>query len=347
MDTPSLFRVMSKFFLWIAAVFLVVGSGLLWYWDQQVETGRGEQKTEQIFTVNKGEGAKMIAQALESAGLISSRFAFLYYIMRSNFEDQIQTGEYRLSGTMTIPDITERLIAGKVIPPGVRVTLPEGFTAAMMAERLTREGLPGEAFLAIVTNPYPKWRERYAFLTDIPTGKSLEGYLFPDTYIFPREATGELIVNELLKTFEKKARPLFATYQGKTQLNTYQSLTLASMIEEEGKNTEERRMISDIFLKRISIGQPLQSDATVNYVLGTSKMQPTLKDIATDSPYNTYQNPGLPPTPITNPGLDSIRAALDPIPNEYYYFLNNLTTGETVFSRTFDEHVANRGKHGL
>ena len=195
--------------------------------------------------------------------------------------------------------------------------------------------------------PYPKWSERFPFLATLPSGASFEGYLFPDTYLFPKEATAELIVNELLKTFEKKALPLFEAYSGKTKLTPYESLVLASIIEEEGKNAQERKIISDIFLKRLAIGQPLQSDATVNYVLGTSKMQPTLKDIETNSPYNTYKFPGLPPGPIANPGIESLTAALDPTPNEYYYFLNNLKTGETVFSKTFEEHVRNRELHGL
>lgn len=347
METASLLRSMLKFFLWVGVLILIGGGVTFWYWDTQVEEGRGMKKEEQVFVVGKGEGARVIAEKLESAGLIESKFPFLYYVMRSNTEDRIQSGSYRLSGTLSIPEIVERLIEGKVMPPGVRVTFPEGFTAAMMAKRLTSEGLPGEVFLSIVTEPYPKWRERYAFLKNIPEGRSLEGYLFPDTYIFPEEATGELIVNELLKTFEKKALPLFSLYQGKTDLTLYESLILASIIEEEGKNAEERRIISDIFLKRLKINQPLQSDATVNYALGTSKMQPTFKDIDTDSPYNTYKYPGLPPTPIASPGLESLRAALDPTPNDYYYFLNNLKTGETVFSRTFEEHVANRQKHGL
>lgn len=347
METPSFLRYIGRILLWIGVLAFLSGGAAFWYWDSQVETARGRETNEVSFVVGKGEGAAEVAERLEAAGIIQSKLPFLYSVMRSSLADKLQSGEYRLSGTMAIPEIIERLANGKVVPPGVKITFPEGFTMAMMAARLTENGLPGEAFLAIVSEPYPKWCERYSFLQAVPAGKSFEGYLFPDTYIFPREATAELIVNELLKTFEKKALPLFATFQGKTSLNPYQSLILASIIEEEGRNAEERRIISDIFLKRLAINQPLQSDATVNYALGMSKMQPSFKDIETDSPYNTYQHPGLPPTPIASPGLESLRAALDPAPNEYYYFLNNLTTGETVFSKTFEEHVANRTKHGL
>lgn len=347
METPSFLRIVLHLVLWALALLVVGGGVALWYWSGEVEQSRGRETGEISFVIGKGEGATTVAEKLERSGLIESKLPFLYYVMRSNQTNRLQSGEYRLSGTLSIPEIVERFVQGKVVPPGVRITFPEGFTAAMMAKRLTENNLPGDAFLAIVTAPYPKWRERYTFLQAVPSGKSLEGYLFPDTYIFPQQTTGELIVGELLKTFERKAQPLFAEYQGKTVLTPYESLILASIVEEEGKQPEERRIISDIFLKRLAINQPLQSDATVNYALGMSKMQPSLKDIETDSPYNTYKYPGLPPTPIASPGLESLRAALDPTPNEYYYFLNNLKTGETVFSRTFDEHVANREKHGL
>lgn len=347
MENISLLRIVTRC-LFGAFGLIILGGGLtFWYWSNQVESSRGQVVETQNFVVGKGEGATLVAEKLEQAGIIRSRFPFLYYVMRAHLAPRLQSGEYRLSGGLSIPEIVDQLVQGKVIPPGVKVTFPEGYTIQMMAKRLTDNGLPGDAFAAIVTHPFPKWRERYTFLQSVPEGKSLEGYLFPDTYLFPQEATAELIVNELLKTFEKKALPLFATYQGKTKLSPYQSLILASIIEEEGKAGEERRIISDIFLKRLAIGQPLQSDATVNYALGTSRMQPSLKDIDTDSPYNTYRYAGLPPTPIANPGIESLEAALNPLPNDYYYFLNNLTTGETVFSKTFEEHVANRAKHGL
>lgn len=347
METPSFFSYIVRLVVWGIAILLLAGGIAFWYWSGQVDSSHGVKKEEVEFVIGKGEGATQVAERLETEQLIGSKLAFLYYVMHSRLEDKLQSGAYRISGTMTIPEMVQQFTEGKVIPPGVKVTFPEGFTAKMMAERLEKNNLPADEFLQIVTNPYPKWREKYSFLQSVPTGKSLEGFLFPDTYIFPKEATGELIVDELLQTFERKALPLFTQYQGKTKLSFYESLILASIVEEEGKNAEERRMISDVFLKRLAIGQPLQSDATVNYALGTSKMQPTFKDIESDSPYNTYKNVGLPPTPIASPGVESLRAALDPLPNDYFYFLNNLKTGETVFSKTFEEHVANRDKHGL
>lgn len=347
METPSFFSYIARLLVWGGGVALFVGGGVFWYWSSQVDSSHGAQKEEIDFVIGRGEGATQVAQRLEDERLIESKLSFLYYVTRSRLQDKLQSGTYRLSGTLTIPEMVQRFTEGRVIPPGVKVTFPEGFTAQMMAERLEKNNLPADEFLQIVTNPYPKWREKYSFLQSVPSGKSLEGFLFPDTYIFPKEATGELIVDELLQTFEKKALPLFEQYQRRTSLGFYDSLILASIIEEEGKNGEERRMISDVFLKRLAIGQPLQSDATVNYALGTSKMQPTFKDIESDSPYNTYKNAGLPPTPIANFGTESLRAALDPLSNEYFYFLNNLKTGETVFSKTFEEHVDNRNKHGL
>lgn len=347
MTSPSLARYVFQFFLWVFGIALLVGGVAFWYWGGQVEKARGNTKETITFVLAKGESAVALATDLESKGIIQSKFPFLYYVMRSRLQSKLQSGTYALSGNLSIPEIVGKFIEGKVIPPGVKVTFPEGFTAQMMADRLTAANLPGKDFLAIITKPYPKWQERYSFLASLPSGASFEGYLFPDTYIFPKEATGELIVNEFLKTFEKKALPLFVIYPDKTKLTAYQSLILASILEEEGKNAEERRIISDIFLKRLLKNQPLQSDATINYALGTTKMQPTLKDIESASPYNTYRNSGLPPGPISNPGLESLTAALNPLPNDYYYFLNDIQTGETVFSKTFEEHVQNRERHGL
>lgn len=221
-----------------------------------------------------------------------------------------------------------------------------------MADRLTANGLPGEEFLVLALKPLPEWRTKFSFLIDLPQNSSLEGYLFPDTYLFAPEATAQDIITVLLKNFGQKSADLFGYSEdgsnGAVNPKAIHGIvTLASIIEEEGRTKEERGMISDIFRKRIAIGQPLQSDATVNYIHGTTRLQPTLKDIESDSLYNTYKVKGLPPGPISNPGLVSLQAALSPTNNPYYYFLVDINTGETVYAKTFEEHVHNRSLHGL
>lgn len=306
----------------------------------------GAVKGEQRFEVFPGENALELGTRLEQQGIVFSRFAFFWYLVHAEKNHQIVAGQYALSGSLTVPEIALIVTAGKTISRDIKVTFPEGWTMAKMAERLTANALPGQAFLSLAQKPDQAWRSKFDFLKTLPQNASLEGYLFPDTYLFAPEATAEDIVLSLLQNFGKKfdaslrgARPSDKSF--------HELVTLASIIEEEGRTREERDMISDIFWKRLALGQPLQSDATVNYIQGTTRLQPSLKDTEVDSPYNTYKHKGLPPGPISNPGLDSLHAALFPKSNPYYYFLVDINTGETFYAKTFEEHVRNRSLHGL
>lgn len=330
----------------VASLALLAGL-VFWYFNNQIDGARGPMKENQRFTVSAGEGIRPVAERLVTAGIIDNQYSFILYAFRSDLYKKFQVGEYSLSGELSIPEIVDRLVEGKVVPAGVKVTFPEGWTMEEMAERLTENGLAGAEFLVIVEKPFPKWRERFDFLKSLPEGASLEGYLFPDTYIFPPRATGELIVNELLKNFRTKASGLIMRDMAGRSLSFHEVLTLASIVEEEGRTESDRRNISDVFRKRLVIGQPLQSDATINYIHGTAKDQPTFDDLKSTSPYNTYARPGLPPGPIGNPSLMSINATLHPTSNPYYYFLINLDTRTTYFAEDFEGHQRNRVAHGL
>jgi len=306
----------------------------------------GSEQNEIRFTFEKNEEIPSLARRLEGSGLIRSEYAFLYFLWSEDAWKGLQAGDYLLSGKMTIPEIVGKLSRGETIQKGEKVTFPEGWTAVEMAARLSEKGLPGDAFLAFVMEPKPEWRTRYPFLADIPEDGTLEGFLFPDTYFFSTEFGAEVIVEKMLVNFSERMEnaPDFFRKQG---VRRYEALILASVLEAEVKTESDRKMVADLFLRRIEAGMPLQSDATVRYVLGVTKVQHSLDDIAIDSPYNTYKYKGLPPGPIGNPGLVSMRAAVSPSVNPYWYFLNNPETGETVFSVTFEEHVANKAKHGL
>jgi UPF0755 protein len=247
---------------------------------------------------------------------------------------------------MTIPEIAGKMVRGETERMGIKVTFPEGFTAADMAQRLSANGFSGEKFLESVKNPEDAWKTKFPFLSMLPAGQSLEGFLFPDTYFFDPKGGADRIVEKMLENFQErmKSAPDFSEKIGKAR---YDALILASVVEAEVKTETDRHMVADIFLRRISVGMPLQSDATVRYALGVTKIQHSAEDISVDSPYNTYKYKGLPPGPIGNPGIVSLRAAAAPQVNPYWYFLNNPATGKTVFSVTFDEHVANKGKNGL
>lgn len=329
----------------LVVVFFVFG----WY---ATDHFTGSFKSEQRFDVRPNENAYALGIRLEESGLVFSRFTFLWYLVHGGKTHQIIAGQYMLSGSLTVPEIALLVTTGKTVSRDIKVTFPEGFTMTQMADRLTVNKLPGKEFLALTTQPLPAWRTQFDFLASLPEKATLEGYLFPDTYFFAPEATAQDIVTVLLKNFGQKSGALFGYSEngnnGAVDPKLIHGLvTMASIIEEEGRTKEERGMISDIFRKRIAIGQPLQSDATVNYIHGTTRLQPTLKDTESDSLYNTYRVKGLPPGPISNPGLVSLQAALSPTNNPYYYFLVDPKTKETIYSATFEAHVRNRSLHGL
>ena len=309
----------------------------------------GPAKGEQTVEVKPSENALELGKRLEESGILFSRYTFLWYLSHEEKLHKLVAGRYTVSGTMTVPEIATMLTLGKTVSTDIRVTFPEGFTMAQMALRLTAHDLPGKEFLVLATHPKAPWRTEFDFLATLPQAATLEGYLFPDTYSFAPDVSADAIIKVMLKNFGKKWNDILGQSSDATldPKRFHAIVTLASIIEDEGRTEAERRMISDIFWKRLAIGQPLQSDATINYILGTTRLQPTLKDTETSSPYNTYQNKGLPPGPISNPGLMSIQAALSPESNPYYYFLVDANTGETVYAKTFEEHIKNRKLHGL
>ncbi|NTW13909.1 MAG: endolytic transglycosylase MltG [Candidatus Moranbacteria bacterium] len=311
---------------------------------RDISYSHGSRVGQTVFRYGKSENARTLASRLEDEHIIKSGNAFLLFLFRERSWKNLQSGDYLLSGDMTIPEIVDKLVRGDAILAGTKVTFPEGFTILDMADRLTENGLPGDEFRRLATKPDPAFRKDYSFLSNLPAAASLEGVLFPDTYYFSSELGADGIIRKMLDGFVTKAAPVLSVKSG---ADWYGTLTLASIVEMEVRTGADRRTVADIFLRRIEAGMPLQSDATVRYALGETKVKHSLADISIDSPYNTYANKGLPPGPVSNPGLTSIRAVLDPLPNKYLYFLNNTETGETVFAVTFDEHVANKAKNGL
>ncbi|MFZ2299747.1 MAG: endolytic transglycosylase MltG [Candidatus Moraniibacteriota bacterium] len=338
-------------FLIIAVALSAITFGGFLYLSSVAQYSHGVNKAQQRFEVQQGDNIFSLGRRLEDAGLIASRYAFLWHLTREGKTHALVAGTYGVSGNLTPSEIAVLITEGKTVSRDVKITFPEGWTLNTMAERLTANGLPGTEFLARAEQPLPEWRTKFDFLATLPVGASLEGYLFPDTYFFSPEATAEDIITALLMNFGKKMDNIVRQSNernGELEMNRlHDVVTLASIIEEEGRTKEEREMISDIFRKRIVLGQPLQSDATINYILGTTRLQPTLKDLERVSPYNTYQNKGLPPGPISSPGLVSLEAAVFPKSNPYYYFLVDINTGETFYATTFEEHVKNRTLHGL
>jgi len=328
------------FIIIIFSVLFVTGFFYFRYQIYDYSPGCSGKKS---FVVGKGEGVSEVSERLSKEDFISGKIYFYYYMKKNNLLDKILPGDYSLSGNLTIPEIAVILTQEEI--NSVKITFPEGWTSKQIAERLENNGLDGEGFLKLVSNPGEILNEA-PILSEYGV-KNLEGYLFPDTYFFKKEASPNEIISKMLRNFENRFTKEFRLEIKKQDKDLSEIITMASLIEREVVNPEDREIVSGIFWGRIRIGQALQSCATLAYILEENKKQFSYADTQTISPYNTYLNPGLPPGPIANPGISAIQAAIYPKDSNYNYFLSDLKTGKTVFSKTLDEHNANKVKYGL
>ncbi len=233
----------------------------------------------------------------------------------------------------------------KKAPEGtMSATFPEGSSIYKMGEILNAGGyLSSEAFQEYAyQEAEPEWMVKYPYLAQIPI-KSLEGYLYPDTYIFSRYMSARRLALVMIRRFDEVVIPFWATAQSDTKLSLHQIVTLASIIEKEAEKPEERPIIASVYLNRLRIGMKLDADPTVKYALEDPHKKVYLNDLKVKSPYNTYRNPGLPPGPICSPSLDSIKAAVYPAKTNYLYFVAN-KNGSHIFSATWEEHQKARAK---
>ncbi|MDO8565690.1 MAG: endolytic transglycosylase MltG [Candidatus Moranbacteria bacterium] len=336
-----------RIFLFIALLFSTLTFGGFFYLSYAAQHASGGNSQVQRFEVKQGEGMFSLGERLEAAGLISSRYVFLWHLVRVEKTHNLVAGTYSLSGEMSVAGIALVITEGKTVSRDVRITFPEGWNSKKMAERLTANGLPGASFLRLVEKPQPELRNQFDFLSALPIGATLEGFLFPDTYFFDPQTSAEAIVEKMLTNFGKKFDSALRMAAEKQKRSLFATVTLASIVENEVKTETDRKIVADIFSRRLAIGQALQSCATLQYILGVDRVQYSYAETQTPSPYNTYINPGLPPGPIGNPGLMTLNATISPQANPYFYFLNDPKTGETIFSITYEEHLKNKSLHGL
>ena len=305
----------------IGLIFVLVCLLIFFY---QLEAPFSKDTEEKIFTVEQGQGLEKIAENLKKQRLINSKSVFVFHVWSKNKTENLQAGQYSLSPSMTIPEIAKKIIDGEVVKDWVKITIPEGWTNKQIEERLLDSGMITE-------------NEKFS--------KGLEGYLFPDTYYFEKDSTVEEIVEKMRDGFDKKVTEDLKAEIKRQDKNLYDILTMASILEREVKSDEDRAIVSGIFWKRLESNYPLESCATIAYILEIDKWRYSVEETRIESPYNTYLNIGLPPTPINNPGLSAIRAAIYPEYTDYNFFLTDPETGATIFSKTLDEHNANKRKY--
>jgi UPF0755 protein len=314
---------------------------LLWY-DQLLTRPRDISGSEQTFTIDQGESVNSVASHLDEVGLIRNAEAFRAYLIYSGLDTSIQAGNYKLSAAMSSIAIARKL--QDATPEDVTFVVLPGWRMEEIAASLPTSGLSisPDDFLNAARTAHPE----YDFMAG---ANSTEGFLFPDTYIVPRGVTADVLVNGFLRNFTLHITPELRQGFEQQGLTIYQAVTLASLVERESMKVEEQPLIASVYLNRQQQGMKLDADPTVQYALGYNVLQNSwwtnplsLIDLKVNSPYNTYLNDGLPPTPIANPGPDALHAVAFPAESNYLYFRAKCDgSGYHEFSETFDEHLAN------
>ena len=297
-----------------------------------------------IVQIPKGASEKKIAQVLKDSGVIDYQITFRLKMKNSPHRGKLNYGKYTLKKDMCLDDVIEALSKPSELAKGIRLTIPEGFSAEMIARRCEALGIcMADEFL----NELKNGKFNYDFIDDIPERDGvkykLEGYLFPSTYNFSAQADASKVINTLLGEFEvqyNKVKDMLPD-----GMDMAEAINRAALIEREAKLDSERTAISGVIDNRLAIDMILQIDASVVYVIsdGLYDVDRVLyKDLEVDSPYNTYKYKGLPAGPICNPGIESIRAAMNPARHKYLYYHTDTekNDGSHIFSETFAQHTS-------
>jgi len=340
-------KIKTKIIFVVSSLLLVSCLLFLFVW-QGIYLPQNPLGKEKIFAIGKGEGVREISFHLEKEGLIKSRLFFKIYVLSKGVSRNLQAGNYSLSPSMTIPEIAQKIVSGEVTKE--KITILEGWNLRDIAHYLENRGISrSKEFLEITKKDFS---EEFSFLKDKPKNLDLEGYLFPDTYYLPLafstivENTSneelEEIVRRMLENFDKKLTPELREEISRQDKTVFEIVTMASMLEKEVRDFEDKKLVSGILWKRLENGIPLQVDATIAYITGKKTID--IEDLQIDSPYNTYKYKGLPLGPISNPGLESIKAAIELEYSDNWYYLST-PDGKTIFSKTLQEHNIAKAKY--
>lgn len=323
----------SKKKLWLLipaslVALLLIVAGVFFY---QISVPKSKSDKQVIYEVKKGQSIHQVASELAKAGTITSAAAFEVYVKLGPARGKLIPGPYAVRSSMNIREISRLMATGQIAI--VKFTIPEGYTVNKIAKLWEANDMgSAEDFVATTKEAY-----QYPFLAENNAKGNLEGYLFPATYEVKFNGSPRDLITMMLDAFAKQAQPVIAG-QNTTSLTPSEVVTLASIVEYEGKTEEDRKLIAGVFLNRLARGMKLQSDVTVNYATGKSLT--SAADIKTDSSYNTYIVKGLPPAPIGSPGIESIKAVLAPTKNDYLFFLAG-NDGKVYYAKTLSDHEQN------
>ncbi len=339
-----------RLFIGMLIILVLAGGAAMWafyHYNRMLEPVAPEASGEyQVVDIQPGANTGTIAALLQEEGLIQNELAFRVYVHRHDLAQDFIAGQYYLSPSMSVEQIVDKIRAGDVYAETIWFTIPEGYMIKDIAVRLEDKGLAQrEHFIEMAASPPAEIKEEFPFLEindDPDLEYMLEGYLFPDTYEVYTDADLQDVVKLMLRRTDQIINEEYRQRMQELDLTLHEVLTIASLIEKEARVDHERALIAGVIYNRLEIDQRLQIDATIQYILGETREFLTYDDLEIESPYNTYQNAGLPPGPIAAPGEASIKAALYPEDSEYYFYNYKYDdSGEHYFSRTYEEHLEN------
>lgn len=286
-----------------------------------------------LVMIKPGTPTKIIADELETKNLIRNAFVFRTAAKLQGLENSLQAGEYAISPVMSVRQMLEMMSQGQTAYQ--QITIPEGYTVDQIAELLADKKIANpEKFKSLAKSYAP-----YSYMQANPNTKySTEGFIFPDTYRLAQGITEEEILTMMVKQFDTKLTPDLRQRAAEMGLSIREVVIMASLVEKEAKLSGERPVIAGVFANRLKQAMPLQSCATIQYILGYPKAELSIQDTLIPSPYNTYQTMGLPPGPIANPGSEAIKAVLFADKTDYLYFVAD-KQGQHHFSKTYEEHL--------
>jgi len=319
-----------KYFSWLILLLLIINLIFFSYGRQLLEPVSNRAIAKEIIQIKSGSSLEKVTNQLYNKGLIKEPVAFKAYVRIRGFATRIQAGYYQLSSNMSVMEIADRLVKGRVAT--YKLTLPEGITIEEIGDLLAQRGLSREKFLALA-----KDKKVNLFSAPSTVKYNLEGFLFPETYQIPYGSDEEEIIGIMLNQFKRRIKA-FEKEIEKSDYSLYQIITIASLIQAEAQIKDEAPVIASVIYNRLDRGMRLQLDATVQYSLPERKSRLLYSDLKVDSEYNTYQNIGLPPGPINNPGIEMIKAALNPEDTDYLYYVVT-KKGRHTFTRSYREHL--------
>ncbi len=325
--------------LLLITIILLLSSFIYWF---KKELGPLSSSSEKVrFVVEKGKSASEVGEELYRSNLIKSKLVFKIYVQVLDKTKNINAGEFELSPSMSVSEIVTVLGKG---PEELWVTIPEGLRKDEVVEKIIQA-------LEFEEGKDTAFRDEFLALA-----KTDEGYLFPDTYLFPRDVRAELVIERLRSTFDEKYKEDVQPYMRQSKYLKNEIVIMASILERETRSTSEKPVVAGILWKRIENDWPLQVDASVQYAVANLKLVSpntkmvnwwpilTLNDLNINSPFNSYKYKGLPPSPICNPGITSLQAAANPEKSDYWFYIHS-PEGQIYYARTPEEHASNVRKY--